>query len=109
MNTKPDYEITPDSSPGRGRRDGRRRRPTRRHVVNLIAAIRPQTRGGPCQDFTGDTYVATTASTRRMPDMGVDCGNPDENSLMAYKPSLVVEVLSPNTGGFDLTVMGSLD
>jgi hypothetical protein len=44
-----------------------------------------------------------------MPDMGVDCGNPDENSLMAYKPSLVVEVLSPNTGGFDLTVMGSLD
>jgi hypothetical protein len=43
-----------------------------------------------------------------MPDMGVDCGNPDENSLMAYKPSLV-EVLSPNTGGFDLTVMGSLD
>ena len=36
--------------------------------------------------------------------MGVDCGKPDENSLMADKPSLVVEVLSPTTGGFDLTV-----
>jgi Uma2 family endonuclease len=79
----------------------------RRHdaiVVNLIAAVRPQTRGTPCQTFTGDTYVATATSTRRMPDMGVDCGRPDENSLMADKPSLVVEVLSPTTGGFDLTV-----
>ena len=79
----------------------------RRHdaiVVNLIAAVRPQTRGGPCQTFTSDTYVATAATTRRMPDMGIDCGKPDENSLMADKPSLLVELLSPTTGGFDLTV-----
>jgi Uma2 family endonuclease len=79
----------------------------RRHnaiVVNLIAAVRPQTRGERCQTFTGATYVATAASTRRMPDMGVDCGEPDQDSLMADKPSLVVEVLSPTTGGFDLIV-----
>ncbi|HZV05556.1 MAG TPA: Uma2 family endonuclease [Gemmataceae bacterium] len=79
----------------------------RRHdaiVVNLIASIRPQTRGGPCQTFTGDTYVATTKSNRRMPDMGIDCGKPDDNSLLAEKPSLVVEVLSPTTGGFDVTI-----
>jgi Uma2 family endonuclease len=79
----------------------------RRHdaiVVNLIAAVQPQTRGGPCQTFTGDTYVATTGSNKRMPDMGVDCGKPADSSLMADKPSLVVEVLSPTTGGFDLTV-----
>jgi Uma2 family endonuclease len=79
----------------------------RRHdaiVVNLIAAIRSQTRGGPCQAFTGEIYVATGTSTGRMPDMGIDCGKPDENSLVADKPSLVVEVLSPTTGGFDLTV-----
>ena len=107
MNTKPvTRSRQKSSSPGRGRRDGRRRRPTRRHVVNLIAAIRPQTRGGPCQDLTGDTYVATTASTRRMPDMGVDCGIPMKFAD-GLSPSLVVEVLSPNTGGFDLTVMGS--
>jgi Uma2 family endonuclease len=79
----------------------------RRHdaiVVNLIAAVRPQTGGGPGQTFTGDTYVATTGSNRRMPDMGIDCGKPDDNSLMADKPSLVVEVLSPTTGGFDVTI-----
>jgi Uma2 family endonuclease len=79
----------------------------RRHdaiVVNLTTAIHSQTRDGPCQTFTGDTYVATSASTRRMPDLGVDCGKPDEASLMADRPSLVVEVLSPTTGGFDVTV-----
>ena len=79
----------------------------RRHdriVVNLTTAIHSQIRGGPCQTFTGDTYIATNASTRRMPDLGVDCGNPDDDSLMADKPSLVVEVLSPTTGGFDVTV-----
>jgi Uma2 family endonuclease len=79
----------------------------RRHdriVVNLTAAIHSQIRGGPCQTFTGDTYVATSSSTRRMPDLGIDCGKPDDDSLMADKPSLVVEVLSPTTGGFDVTV-----
>jgi Uma2 family endonuclease len=79
----------------------------RRHdriVVNLTTAIHSQIRGGPCQTFTGDTYVATNASTRRMPDLGIDCGNPDDDSLMADKPSLVVEVLSQTTGGFDVTV-----
>ena len=79
----------------------------RRHdriVVNLTTAIHSQIRGGPCQTFTGDTYVATTSSTRRMPDLGVDCGKPDDDSLMADKPSLLVEVLSPTTGGFDVTV-----
>jgi Uma2 family endonuclease len=79
----------------------------RRHdriVVNLTTAIHSQIRGGPCQTFTGDTYVATNSSTRRMPDLGVDCGKPDDDSLMADKPSLVVEVLSPTTGGFDVTV-----
>ena len=42
----------------------------RRHdrvVVNLTTAVRSQIREGPCQTFAGDTYVATNASTRRMP------------------------------------------
>ncbi|CCE05110.1 conserved hypothetical protein [Bradyrhizobium sp. STM 3843] len=79
----------------------------RRHdaiVVNLTAAIHSQIRNGPCQTFTGDTYIATSASTRRMPDLGVDCGKPDDTSLMADRPALIVEVLSPTTGGFDVTV-----
>ena len=36
--------------------------------------------------------------------MGIDCGKPDDNSLITDKPSLVVEVLSPTTGGFDVTI-----
>ncbi len=39
-----------------------------------------------------------------MPDLGVDCGRPEDDSLTADKPSLIVEVLSPTTGGFDVTV-----
>jgi Uma2 family endonuclease len=79
----------------------------RRHdriVVNLTAATHSQIKGGPCQTFTGDTYVVTSSSTRRMPDLGVDCGRPDDDSMTADKPSLIVEVLSPTTGGFDVTV-----
>jgi Uma2 family endonuclease len=82
---------------------GAGRRPDR-IVVNLTTAIHSQIRGGACQTFTGDTYVATNVSTRRMPDLGVDCGKPDDDFLTADKRSLVVEVLSPTTGGFDVTV-----
>src|SRR5689334_2066763 len=45
----------------------------RRHdriVVNLTTAVHSRIRGGPCQTFTGDTYVVTSSSTRRMPDLG---------------------------------------
>ncbi len=79
----------------------------RRHdriVVNLTTTIHTQLRGGPCQTFTGDTYVATASMTRRMPDLGVDCGKPEDSALVADKPALIVEVLSPTTSGFDLTV-----
>jgi Uma2 family endonuclease len=73
--------------------------------ASFIYSAGPSTsEAGPGQTFAGDTYVATNASTRRMPDLGVDCGKPDDDSLTADKPSLVVEVLSPTTGGFDVTV-----
>ena len=79
----------------------------RRHdhiVVNLISTIDGQMRGGPCQTFTGDTFVSTSAATRRMPDVGIDCGKPDDDSLAADRPSLVVEVLSPTTRAMDVTI-----
>ena len=79
----------------------------RRHdsiVVNLTAAVHAQVRGGPCQTFTSDTYVSTFPSTRRMADLGVDCGKPADAALIADKPALVIEVLSPTTGGFDVTI-----
>src|SRR4051812_38387731 len=79
----------------------------RRHdriIVNLTAAVHAQLRSGPCQTFTSDTYVAISPATRRMPDLGVDCGTPDDDAMTADKPALLVEVLSPTTGGFDITV-----
>ncbi|MHB8269023.1 Uma2 family endonuclease [Bradyrhizobium sp.] len=79
----------------------------RRHdhiVVNLTTAVHAQVKGGPCQTFTSDTYISTSPLTRRMADLGVDCGKPDDDSLTADRPTLVVEVLSPTTRGFDVTV-----
>jgi Uma2 family endonuclease len=79
----------------------------RRHdrvVVNLISTIDGQLRSGPCQTFTGDTFVSTSPATRRMPDVGVDCGKPDDDALTADRPSLVVEVLSPTTRAMDVTI-----
>jgi Uma2 family endonuclease len=51
----------------------------RRHdsiVVNLTTAVHSQIRGGPRQTFTGDTYVSTSPSTRRMADLGSIAENP---------------------------------
>lgn len=73
-------------------------------AANLISTIRPQTRGGPCQTFTGDTYIATGPTSRRMPDMGIDCGHPADDALTADQPALIVEVLSPTTRSFDVSV-----
>ena len=78
----------------------------RRHdrvVVNSISTLNTQLRGGPCQTFSGDTYVATAGGNLRMPDVGVDCGNPDDESMVADRPSLLIEVLSRTTRAMDVT------
>jgi Uma2 family endonuclease len=38
-----------------------------------------------------------------MPDVGVDCGNPDDDSMVADKPSLLIEILSRTTRTIDVT------
>jgi hypothetical protein len=40
----------------------------------------------------------TSSSTRRMPDLGVDCGKPDDDSLVADKPSLLVDRAASSQG-----------
>jgi Uma2 family endonuclease len=78
----------------------------RRHdrvVVNLISTLNGQLRGGPCQTFSGDTYIATAGNNRRMPDAGVDCGQPDDESMVADRPTLLIEVLSRTTRAMDVT------
>ncbi len=70
-------------------------------VVNLLAELRRQLRGGPCRPFTGDGAVATLPGHIRRPDAGVDCGRRDPDAMLAALPRLVAEVLSPSSRDFD--------
>jgi Uma2 family endonuclease len=72
---------------------------SRRHdqiVVNILAELRSQLRGGPCRPFTADTAVRTAAGRLRRPDVGVVRALHDR-AFVADRPRLVVEVLSPST------------
>lgn len=76
----------------------------RRHdriAANSLRLIGNQLQGRPCQPFTSDTFVKIPAGNSRLPDLGVDCGPFDDNSLEASEPKLVVEILSPTTRTFD--------
>ncbi|HLK81473.1 MAG TPA: Uma2 family endonuclease [Xanthobacteraceae bacterium] len=70
-------------------------------VVNVLAELRNQLRGGGCRPFTSDGSVETKPGQIRRPDIGVDCGRRDPNAMRAASPRMVVEVLSPTTRDFD--------
>jgi Uma2 family endonuclease len=70
-------------------------------VVNILAELRNQLRGGGCRPFTSDGSVETKPGQIRRPDIGVDCGRRDPNATRASSPRVVVEVLSPTTRDFD--------
>ena len=57
--------------------------------------------GQRCQPFTADIYVRIPSGNRRQADMGIDCGTPDDDSMEADTPILVLEILSPTTRVFD--------
>ncbi|KAA2237922.1 Uma2 family endonuclease [Salinarimonas soli] len=65
-------------------------------VVNMIASLAVQLRGGPCRVATADTAIRTSIRNIRRPDVSVDCAPPDRRSQEAQAPTLVVEVLSPS-------------
>jgi Uma2 family endonuclease len=65
-------------------------------VVNIIANLVPQVRGGPCRVATADTAVRTSIRGIRRPDVTVDCAPPEAGSHEAHAPTLAVEVLSPS-------------
>jgi Uma2 family endonuclease len=58
--------------------------------------------GHRCQPFTADIYIAIPVGNRRQSDMGIDCGTPEDTSMEASAPTLVLEVLSPTTRAIDL-------
>ena len=70
-------------------------------VVNVLAELRNQLRGGGCRPFTSDGSVETKPGQIRRPDVGVDCGRRVPNATKATSPRVVVEVLSPTTRDFD--------
>ncbi len=92
------YELV-DGEPvmmaGANNRHDRIVRNASRHFGNHLDGHR-------CQPFTADIYVAIPAGNRRQSDMGVDCGTPDDMSVEASAPTLVLEVLSPTTRAIDL-------
>ena len=55
----------------------------------------------PCQPFSNGIYIVIPAGNRRQADVGVDCGTPDDMSMDADMPTMVLEVLSPTTRQFD--------
>jgi Uma2 family endonuclease len=80
---------------------------TRQHdaiVVNLIAALRGQLRGGPCMPCTADTAVRTKIKSVRRPDVTIECSPVERGALEARNPVAVFEVLSPTTRKLDRSV-----
>jgi Uma2 family endonuclease len=72
-----------------------------RVVVNIIAALHRQLRGGPCRPTTDDLAVRIPAGNVRRPDITVECGQAAARELAVSEPRVVVEVLSPSTMTFD--------
>lgn len=77
---------------------------TRKHdriVTNLIVALRQRLRR-PCDVFTDDVASRMPSGDIRRPDVTVDCGQGDPESVESVEPTVFFEVLSKSTRTFDL-------
>lgn len=81
---------------------GGARRAHGRVVSNLNAALVTALRGSPCQVFTEAMKLQVADDTILYPDLFVTCDPADLATEQIFRaPTLVVEVLSPSTGGYD--------
>jgi len=55
-------------------------------VVNVLAELRSQLRGGGCRPFTSDGSIETKPGQIRRADIGADCGRRDPNATKAASP-----------------------
>jgi Uma2 family endonuclease len=69
-------------------------------AANTLATLHAQLRGGKCRPTAADTAVTTNGNVR-YPDVVVDCGRRNDQSVRATTPTLVIEVLSQSTRLFD--------
>lgn len=84
---------------------------SRRHnliTVNATASLHAQLKGRSCETYGGDMRVRIPATgLYTYPDVSVVCGTPrfddeaDEEMDTLLNPTLIVEVLSPSTEGYD--------
>jgi Uma2 family endonuclease len=71
-------------------------------VGNIAAEFRAQLKGSPCRVFHEGMKVQIGSDTVLYPDVFVTCDKADLATEHIFKaPSLVVEVLSPSTQGYD--------
>lgn len=69
-----------------------------RIAANVIIALGPQLRSGPCAALTADIKVRADRAVRYA-DVTVDCGTAP-GSLLAQTPRVMFEVLSPSNDAF---------
>jgi len=81
--------------------------------VNLVRELSTQLRGTPCRVLTKDAKVLSGPAIRSRrstkglfsyPDLVVVCGDPkflDEHRDVLLNPTVIIEVLSPGTEGFN--------
>lgn len=74
-------------------------------VFNLAGLLHAQLRAKPCSAFVADMRVRTRPNEAYFyPDLAVVCGElqfEDEQSDTLLNPSVIIEVLSPSTEGYD--------
>ncbi len=70
-------------------------------IMNAAASLHAQLRGGRCRPTIADTAVSTVGGNVRYPDVVVDCGQRNDQSMRATTLTLVIEMLSRSTSLFD--------
>lgn len=78
------------------------RRHHARVQANIVAALHPRLRGGPCYPIGSDFAVRVKPTNVRQPDVTVECQAGSGDDLEATEPTVLFEVLSPSTRGMDL-------
>jgi len=73
--------------------------------LSIEAELRAALKGTPCKAYNSDLKIRVKKVKRSFyPDVTVVCGEPeyyDENENIITNPTVIVEVLSPSTSGYD--------
>ncbi len=72
--------------------------------MNVGGELRQQLLAKPCRVYNSDLKVRATETAYAYPDVTVVCGEPefeDEQADVLLNPTVIVEVLSPTTEGWD--------